>query len=143
MAKKDFSKVNTNPLYNTIQEAAEPMPGQVFLDGTEPNNEAEQKSLEDAATEMQQETAEVENPEDAPAEIIDDFSRFRRNKPRAGKIPLYVYISPESMEYICTMAGLQGITRQDLIENMLQDAAQTDALYKQALALRKKVTKGK
>ena len=151
--KKDFSKINTNPIYDTIQEAAEPMPGQVFLDGTEPGGvqfvenvdatTAEMKSLDDAATEMQQETVEINNPEDAPEEILADLAKMKRNKPRAGKIPLYVYVTPANMQYVNTMAALQGITRQDFVNDLFAEAAKNDTIYKAAKELRKQATKGK
>lgn len=136
MAKKDFSKVNTNPLYDAIQEAATPMPGQTFLEGTDP-------AAAQAVYETQLANATIVNPEDAPEGVLKDFKKMKRNQPRAGKVPLYTYLEPAAMAYIDTMAGLQGVSRQTFVNNLLLDAAGKDPIYKQAQELRKEARKGK
>lgn len=136
MAKKDFSNVNTNPLYDAIQQAAEPMPGQQFLEGTEPAKVQILDSPVDA-------TKAVFKDVDGLKPTKEPRETMKRNQPRAGKVPLYTYLEPAAMKYIDTMAGLQGVSRQTFINSLLLDAAENDPIYKQAQALRNKAQKGK
>lgn len=134
MAKKDFSKVNTNPLYDAMQQAAEPMPGQQFLDGTEPAKVQILDSPVDA-------TKTVPKTADEPAAAMP--APEKKNQPRAGKVALYCYLKPAAMQYIDTMAGLQGVSRQTFVDNLILEAAENDPIYKQAQELKQAARKGK
>lgn len=143
MAKKDFSKVNNNPLYTMQQEATEPLPGQVYLEGTAPEDAPEQLTpeAEQALYNSQLRGATVSNPQNAPAGVLSDFPQMRRNHPRknAGMQRFFTYIKTDNLEYINTMSGLLGITRQEFLNGIIAEAMANDAQYKIALELKKQV----
>ena len=120
--KKDFSNVNTQPIYNMREEAtAEPLPGQLVFKGNNgeiaPLDEAEEMSGPDAVNALEHSKA-VFSTQLAHADL-------------------------DNLNFLDTMAGIYGITRQAMLNDILQDAREESKIYNEAVKLRKEAEKGR
>ena len=123
MAKKDFSSVNTNPVYNVIAEAtAEQLPGQLELE-TAPGVTEPRK---DRKTYTQAEK--------------DEYQATLRTAGRKGcKLPrINLAFAPDLYDYVRTMARARGETITDFCNHILrQSMDENREVYEKAIEFRK------
>lgn len=145
MAKKDFSKVNTNALYEMREEAT------ATDDDYNPSEGLDAKTMEIIDQQKyKSELAHCKLPDDAPEPLkearakarqelglLDDRPR-RKNQKRKnqGMQSIYTYLSTENLDFLEVVAGLGGISRQLALNNILDEARKQNPIYKQALELR-------
>jgi hypothetical protein len=172
--KKDFSNVNTQPIYNMREEAtAEPLPGQLAFKGNNgeiaPLDEAEEMSGPDAVNALEHskavfsaQLAHADLGENAPPEWIEEQAELRaamglppkkyskktpgrKNNKRAGAgmKQIYTYLTIDNLNFLDTMAGIYGITRQAMLNDILQNAREESKIYNEAVKLRKEAEKGR
>lgn len=115
MAKKDFSTVNTNPVYSTIAEATAPAeaPGV-----TEPRKE--RKTYTQAKK--------------------DEYQATLRTAGRKGcKLPrINLAFAPDLYDYVRTMARARGETITDFCNHVLrQSMEENQEVYEKAIEFRK------
>lgn len=127
MAKKDFSQVDTNPLYNSILEAS--------------NEEIEAEKIEAETMEDAKLPKNKKKATDEAEELRPEL--IRRNRPRKGMCRFFTYLTPENMEYINIMSGVSGVTRQVFINELIENERETNDTYRQALELKMQLQKGK
>jgi len=120
--KKDFTMINTAPVYSTIAEAtAEPMPEQAAA-ATEPRK--------DRKTYTQAEK--------------DEFLQTLKTAGHKGcQLPrINLAFSPEVYDYVKTMARVQGITITAFCNMVLADSLKENReLYEKAISFRNDFTK--
>lgn len=147
MAKKDFSKVNTNALYEMREEATA-----TEADDYNPSEGLDVKTIE--IIDQQKYKSELANcklPDDAPEELKEERAKARQelglldDRPRRknqkrknqGMQSIYTYLTSENLDFLETVAGLGGISRQLALNKILDEAREQNPIYKQALELRK------
>ena len=130
MAKKDFSQVNTNPVYNTIADAtAEPeqLPGQKSWEDVQGVQEAETepKGRKPRRTYSEQETQEAL------------YSRQTSGK-KGVKLPrINMAFSPDVYKYVQIMSRVRGESMTDFINIALrQHMEQHRDIYDKAIEFR-------
>lgn len=173
--KKDFSNVNTDPLYNMRNEAtAEPLPGQLAFTGNDGNiaplNPDEQdenhndtvNNLEITKAAYSTQLAHADLGENAPPELVEEQAELRRamglppksyarrKEPKrryhkragTGMQQVYTYLTPDNLDFLDTMAGLKGITRQAMLNELVEEARKASPIYEDARKLKEKLQKG-
>lgn len=114
MAKKDFSKVNTAPIYEAITEAtaeAEPMPEKI--------------KYKDRRTYT-------------AAEAQEAMEKLRTTGLKGVKLPrINLAFSPTNYDFVQTMARVRGESMTDFINFIMNEAREKHAeTYKKAIAFR-------
>ncbi|MBO4675178.1 MAG: hypothetical protein J5601_03730 [Elusimicrobiaceae bacterium] len=114
MAKKDFSKVNTAPIYEAITEAtaeAEPMPEKI--------------KYKDRRTYT-------------AAEAQEAMEKLRTTGLKGVKLPrINLAFSPTNYDFVQTMARVRGESMTDFINFIMNEAREKHAeTYKAAIAFR-------
>ncbi len=145
MAKKDFSKVNTNALYEMREEAT------ATDDDYNPSEDLDAKTIEIINQQKyKSELAHCKLPDDAPKELKEERAKARQelglldDRPRRknqkrknqGMQSIYTYLTTENLDFLEVVAGLGGISRQLALNNILNEAREQNPIYKQALKLR-------
>lgn len=116
MSKKDFSSVNTNPVYNAIDEATE----QPAADPAETTRKKRERTTYSDAE-------------------LQEFLAMRKTTGRKGaKLPrINLAFSPANYEFIKVMAQVRGESMTDFINEIVSDARETHAdIYHQAIRFR-------
>ena len=121
MAKKDFSKVNTAPIYEAITEAtaeAEPMPEKI--------------KYKDRRTYT-------------AAEAQEAMEKLRTTGLKGVKLPrINLAFSPTNYDFVQTMARVRGESMTDFINFIMNEAREKHAeTYKAAIAFRDAMDKEK
>lgn len=114
MAKKDFSKVNTAPIYEAITEAtaeAEPM--------------QEKVKYKDRRTYTADEAREA-------------METLRTNGMKGVKLPrINLAFTPSNYDFVQTMARVRGETMTDFVNHIMSEARERHAdLYEKAISFR-------
>lgn len=137
-AKKDFTKVNTNPLYSALEDATtDILPGQMEIKSIDMALEEAEARKVQAALDAQEETRKARrtytNIEKAVA--MDSMSTSGR---KGVKLPrINMAFTPANYEFIKTMAKVRGESMTDFINHVLELSRETNAdLYEQALEFR-------
>lgn len=145
MAKKDFSKVNTNALYEMREEAT------ATDDDYNPSEGLDAKTMEIIDQQKyKSELAHCKLPDDAPEPLKEERAKARQelglldDRPRRknqkrknqGMQSIYTYLTTENLDFLEVVAGLGGISRQLALNNILNEAREQNPIYKQALKLR-------
>lgn len=135
------------------------------LDATEqpaPDIEQTIDSLEMQRAAYSAQLAHAELGESAPPELVEEQAELRRamglppksyarrtepkrkNNKRAGTgmQHIYTYLTPDNLDFLDTMAGLHGITRQAMLNDILNEERKKSAIYKDAQKLKEKLQKG-
>lgn len=114
MAKKDFSSVNTSPVYKAIQEATEQLPGQLEIQQRKDRityTEAERKAFTETGQTQGHKGTE---------------------KPRIN-----LGLSGELYNYVKTMSRASGLTMTEFIATIIaQHKATRETEYKEILKIR-------
>ena len=146
MAKKDFSKVNTNALYEMREEATA-----TEADDYNPSEGLDAKTIEIIDQQKyKSELAHCKLPDDAPEELKEERAKARQelglldDRPRRknqkrknqGMQSIYTYLTTENLDFLEVVAGLGGISRQLALNNILDEARERNPIYKQGLELR-------
>lgn len=118
--EKTFKNIDTTPAYTQREE--------VINFESQEDAEEIKEALEDLS--------EDEKKEELRPELI------RRNRPRAGMCRFFTYLTPENMEYINIMSGVNGVTRQVFINELIENERKTNEIYRQALELKLQLQKG-
>lgn len=131
--KKDFSNVNTNPVYSTIADATAPLPGQLDMTGNvvEAEHEAER-----AVTEPRKERKGYTQAE--KDEFLDTMQTAGRKGVKLPRINLA--FKPAVYDYVVTMARAQGITITEFCNTIMQQHMEEHKdVYKEAIAFRNRL----
>lgn len=127
MAKKDFSKINTNSVYSTIAEATARPEGR-------PTEETKGYNMFDAqATQKAQEKQILDTKEIVNA-VLDRVEEKGRERQKAKRINMA--FTDENYNYINVMARIKGLTLTDFINEIITDSREKNgAVYEKAVAL--------
>lgn len=128
--KKDFSKVNTNPVFDAIAAAtAEPLPGQITIEGA--GVEAEQEA--ERTTEPRK--ARKGYTQTEKAQFMDTLQTAGRKGCKLPRINLA--FSPQVYDYVRTMARVQGVTITEFCNKIMQQHMEENrAIYEKAIEFR-------
>lgn len=128
--KKDFSNVNTNPVYNTIADATAPLPGQLDITGKVVKAERE---AERTVTEPRKDRKGYTQAEkDLFAENLQTAGRKGCKLPRIN-----LAFSPQVYDYVKTMSRAQGITLTEFCNKIMQQHMEEHrAIYEKAVEFR-------
>ena len=166
MAKKDFSNVDTSPLYEMQELAITPaddLNGAVITNPEDaPSEELLEELLESGAVlpeEKQRDYAELIKRAEARREKArQDIEQLkamqkldknakpdRTNKSQslAGKKEQHFYLTEEQIFYIQMRSKLENVSKQQLFAELVQDAMDKDPNTAQILKMRKLIKKDK
>lgn len=130
MAKKDFSKVNTNPLYSALEDAtAEVIPGQMEVTNIDMETQEAQevkRVYKKRVTYTEQEAREAQ-------EKLQTAGRKGVKLPRIN-----LAFTPSNYDYVRTMAQVRGETLTDFINHIIEQSRTDNAeVYQRAMEFRK------
>ena len=110
-SKKDFSNINTNPVYDVIAEAVEETPGK--------------KRYKDRKTYTEEETAAA-------------LESLKTSGKKGVKLPrINLAFTPANYEFIKVMAQVRGQNLTEFVNDMLREARESHAdLYEKAIEFR-------
>ena len=125
MAKKDFSQVNTNPVYNTIAEAtAEPEQAAAEIDKAQ-EIEEDRPARKPRRTYTEQEALEI-------MQTLHTTGRKGIKLPRIN-----LAFTPDLHEYIVTMSRARGETLTEFVNKVLREhMAEHMDIYERAIEFR-------
>lgn len=160
--KKDFSDINTSPLYEMQDTAITP----ADLEGVTITNPEDAPS-EELLEEMLESGAELPKDKQADYEELIKRAKARReqaardvrelkaakqkaerqetlrNKPRTGKISLHAYLSAEHTFYLEMRANFTGKTKQQILAEMIQREIEHDPTFAEMWKLKQQAEKGR
>ena len=143
MTKKDFNnKINTNPVYSTIAEATEQLPGQLELteDGEIVENESNMPFFRADGTIGPVETKERKERRTYTAEeTLEALENMKSSGRKGVKMPrINLAFTPANYEFIKTMAQVRGQNLTEFVNDMLAEARNSHQdVYEKAMEFRK------
>lgn len=166
MAKKDFSNVDTSPLYEMQELAIAPaddLNGAVITNPEDaPSEELLEELLESGAVLPEDKQADYEElikratarREKAQQDIkklkaqqtlaeIGKIPRTNKSQPRAGKVAQHFYLSEQQHFYLEIRANFEHVTKQQLLAEMVQEAMDKDPNTAQILKMWQTMKKDK
>lgn len=122
MAKKDFSNINTNPVFNTIaQAAAEPIPGQMEIADTDCMIEevsADAIAADTAAAKKRERRSDYTEEEKLAA-----MNALKTGGKKGVKLPrINLAFTPDNYDFVKRMARVRGQNMTEFINDMLTEA---------------------
>lgn len=138
--KKDFSSVNTNPVYSAIAEATEQLPGQMTID-TAGNITEEQapaaQEIQEAAEEPKKQYKQRKTYTEAEAQ--EALESLQTSGKKGVKLPrINLAFTPANYEFIKVMAQVRGQNLTEFVNDILREARENHAdIYEQAINFRK------
>lgn len=140
MAKKEFSGVNTSPVYNAIAEATQPIQGQMTIeeyDGIMPGEEeaAVGEDIAEEPTKKQYKPRRTYTAEEAE-EAKDSLHTAGKKGVKLPRINLA--FTPANYEFCKVMAQVRGQNLTEFINDILSTARTEHAdIYNKAIEFRK------
>lgn len=137
--KKDFSSVNTNPVYSAIAEATEQLPGQMTIDTagniTEEPAQAAQE-IQEAAEEPKKQYKQRKTYTEAEAQ--EALESLQTSGKKGVKLPrINLAFTPANYEFIKVMAQVRGQNLTEFVNDILREARENHAdIYEQAINFR-------
>lgn len=123
--KKDFTNVNTNPVYNTIADATAPLPGQIEITSSG-------DTVETVTEPRKPRKGYTQAEKDLFAETLQTAGRKGCKLPRIN-----LAFSPAVYDYVKTMARAQGITLTEFCNKIMQQHMEEHrAVYEKAVEFR-------
>ena len=135
--KKDFSSVNTSPVYNAIAEAtAEQLPGQYAITDTDGTiTEENPASNAQEIAKKQYKARKTYNAEEAAA-AMESLQTAGRKGVKLPRINLA--FTPANYEFCKVMAQVRGQNLTEFVNDILKEARDTHAdVYAKAIEFRK------
>ena len=135
MAKKDFSNVNTDRVYNTIQNATEELPGQVDLFQGEADPEGDKLDADVILAADPQRKARKTYSDTEKAAFL---SAGTTSGHKGCKLPrMNMAFDPDLYDYVRTMATVRGETITTFVNHILRNFMNDNMeIYEKAIEFR-------